>query len=262
MDLENLTSKVRDLTAEVVGFISTESLRFDSSKIELKGKSDLVSYVDRESEKKLVKGLSKLLPSAVFLTEEKTVQQGDGEYQWIIDPLDGTTNFVHGIPAYAISIALSRNNEMILGVVHEVTRKECFWAWKGGGAFLNEVRIHVSSISSMDESLFATGFPIQEFAKKESYMKIISQLIVDTHGLRRIGSAALDLAYVACGRTEGFFECNLNAWDVAAGTLIVQEAGGVVSDFSGGRNFLFGKEIVAGGTVHPDLVGVIQKYWF
>ncbi len=262
MKLEKLANEVSDLSRNVAEFISREAMDFDWSRVELKGKNDLVSYVDKESEARLVQGLSKLLPEAVFLTEEKTVSQSEGEYQWIVDPLDGTTNFVHGLPAYSISIALAKNNEVVLGVVHEVTRDESFVAWKNGGAFLNGAQINVSQIMTLSEGLIATGFPIKDFDKKEEYLQIVSELIQDSHGLRRMGSAAVDLAYVACGRYEGFFECKLNAWDVAAGALIIMEAGGVVTDFSGMGNYLFGKEIVVGGTVHTELLGVIQKYWF
>jgi len=261
MDLEKLTSQVVVLAEEVAVFITQERQKFDLSQVEHKGKNDLVSYVDKESERKLVRGLGQILSEATFLTEEKTVEQTEGELQWIIDPLDGTTNFVHGIPAYSISIALAKHDEMLLGVVYEVTRKECFSAWNGGGAFLNGNLIRVSPIDELSESLFGTGLPIQNFEKKANYLKIIGELMESSHGIRRIGSAALDLAYVACGRCEGFFECNLNSWDVAAGALIVQEAGGVVTDFSGGENYLVGKEIVAASTVHTELLGVIQKYW-
>lgn len=261
MNLKDTVQLMKAVSADVAQFIRTEHKKFDATKAEIKGQNDLVSYVDKESERMLVEQLHKIAPHAGFLTEEKTVEQTSAEYQWIIDPLDGTTNFVHGIPAFSVSIALAREDEVVAGVVHEVTRNECFNAWKGGGAFLGDDPIRVSSVAALNESLFITGLPVQGFDKKRGYLKIISDLMEKSHGVRRLGSAATDLAYVACGRAEGFYECNLNPWDVAAGALLVQEAGGKVTDFSGGNNFLHGKEIVGASAVHPELLVVIQKNW-
>lgn len=261
MNLKNTVQSMKAISSEVAEFIRNEHLRFDSSKVKIKGKNDLVSYVDMESEKMLVERLIKIIPQAGFLTEEKTIEQSEAEYQWIIDPLDGTTNFVHGFPAFSVSIALTYKNDLVAGVVHEVTRDECFNSWKGGGAFLGDIPIQVSSATKLSESLFITGLPVQGFKKKNRYIEIISDLMECSHGVRRMGSAATDLAYVACGRSEGFYECNLNPWDVAAGALILQEAGGIVSDFKGGNNFLNGREIVGACAVHPELLAVIQKNW-
>lgn len=259
--LPELTEKVRSLCLKAANFIEDESQNFSLSKVELKGKSDLVSYVDKQTETLLVEGLKKFIPGSGFITEEDTPNNTDADFIWIIDPLDGTTNFVHGLPTYAVSVALMHNNELILGVVHEVNRNESFYAWKGGGAFMNGKPIAVTSVSKIDESLFATGFPYYQFHKLEEYLAILNELMKNCHGLRRIGSAAVDLAYVACGRCEGFFEYNLNVYDIAAGILIVQEAGGKVSDFNGGNSYLFGREIVAAGSVHNELLEVIQKHW-
>ncbi|MBV6644337.1 MAG: inositol monophosphatase [Cyclobacteriaceae bacterium] len=261
MKLSKITEDIAEIAKEAGTFIKHEGSSFDKSKVELKGKSDLVSYVDKNAEKILVKGLRDILPEASFITEEKTVEQEESEYTWIIDPLDGTTNFVHGMPCYAVSVGLAKQKEVIAGVVYEINRHEVFSAWKAGGAYLNGKPINVSDAESIDDSLFSTGFPSHNFEKLDPYLAILNELMKNSHGLRRVGSAATDLAYVACGRYEGFFEYNLKAWDIAAGIILVQEAGGKVTDFKGGRDYLFGREIVAGGKVQPELLRVIQQHW-
>ena len=261
MNFELLLEQTIDIVKEVSSFIETESKHFDINRIEKKGFNDLVSYVDKEAEKRLVRKLSQVLPDAGFIAEEGTSSVRSDEYNWIIDPLDGTTNFTHGLPVYAISVALVHKNDLILGVVNEINRKECFSAIKGQGAKLNGASISVSEIDTLGESLMATGFPYYNFDDMQKYLSILNDLMQSTHGLRRMGSAAVDLAYVACGRFEGFFEYNLNAWDVAAGALIVQEAGGQVSDFGGNSNYLFGREIIAAGPTHGSLLQTIQNRW-
>ncbi|MEQ8239086.1 MAG: inositol monophosphatase family protein [Cyclobacteriaceae bacterium] len=261
ISLEIITSEVTKVAQEAGRFIAKERASFDPSKVQLKGKSDLVSYVDKEAEKMIVAALKTLIPDAGFITEEDTANSTDKEYTWIIDPLDGTTNFVHNLPPFSVSIALLHHDSLVSGVIHEVTRNETFYATKGHGAFMNDKAIQVTQVSTIDESLFATGFPIHNFSKIDEYLAILNDLMKNSHGLRRQGSAAVDLAYVACGRYEGFFEYNLNPWDVAAGILIVQEANGIVTDFSGGNNALFGREIVAASAVHQELITVIKKYW-
>jgi myo-inositol-1(or 4)-monophosphatase len=264
MDLEKIETGVIEICREVGEFISQEGAAFDRTRIEQKHVfNNLVSYVDKEAEKKLVKTLRKLFPSAGFITEEGTVEQSQQhEYNWIIDPLDGTTNFLHGMPLYAISIGLTRGDETILGVILDVCQKECYHAIENGPAFCNDKLIKVSAINSLSESLLATGFPYYHFDKRELYLDIIKEFLNDTHGIRRLGSAAIDLAYVACGRLEGFFEYNLHPWDVAAGTLIVQRAGGKVTDFSGGKNFIFGNQLCAANSaVHAEMLQVIQTRW-
>ncbi len=264
MNLAAIQKDVIGISAEVANFIQYECENFDRTHIEEKGKfNNLVSYVDKEAEKKLVSVLQKLLPQAGFITEEGTVEQSQShEYNWIIDPLDGTTNFMHGLPVYAISIGLVKNKKPILGVVYEVTRKECFHAIENGPAYCNDKVISVSKVTSLNESLLATGFPYYQFEKMEAYLNIIRTFLDKTHGIRRLGSAAIDLAYVACGRLDGFFEYNLNAWDVAAGAFIVQQAGGVVTDFKGGDNFMFGGELCcATHRIHTEMLQVIQERW-
>jgi myo-inositol-1(or 4)-monophosphatase len=262
IDLRLIEKDVIALSEEVSVFIRHESANFDKSRIEQKeGFNNLVSYVDKESEKKIVAALSKILPGSGFLGEEGTNTKGTNDYQWIIDPLDGTTNFTHGLPPFAISIGLAKGKEIVLGVVNEVTRQECFHATQEGGAFCNNKPIHVSPATTLSESLLATGFPYYQFEKMDAYLEIIRTFLDKSHGIRRLGSAATDLVYVACGRLEGFFEYNLNAWDVAAGAFIVQVAGGKVTDFKGGDDFVFGRELCAASGVHPEMLAVIKKIW-
>lgn len=259
--MQQLLQEVIVLVKETGDFIRQEAQNFDKSKIEYKGKNDLVSYVDKEAEKRLVAGLNQVLPGAGFIAEEGTSTKRSDSYNWVIDPLDGTTNFTHGLPIYSISVALLKRGELTLGVVYDVSRDECFHATKGGGAFLNHMPISVSPVKSIDQGLIATGFPYYDFEQMNQYLAILNDFMQGTHGLRRMGSAAIDLAYTACGRFEGFFEYNLNSYDVAAGALLVKEAGGIVTDFKGGNDFLFGREIVAGNPTQPEMLKVIQKYW-
>jgi myo-inositol-1(or 4)-monophosphatase len=263
INLSTVEKEVVHLCQQIGEFIRIESENFDRFRIEQKeGFNNLVSYVDKESERKLVESLNKILPGAGFIAEEGTTSQSTNDYTWIIDPLDGTTNFTHGLPPFAISIGLAKKEEIVLGVVYEVTRQEAFHAAMGNPAYCNEKEIKVSSIHSLNESLLATGFPYYHFDKREVYLDIIKTFLERTHGVRRLGSAATDLAYVACGRMEGFFEYNLNAWDVAAGSFIVEQAGGKVTDFKGGRNFLFGGELVSACSIHPEMLKIIQEAWY
>ena len=262
MDYELLCAKVVAATRLTGNFIRKESLNFNADSIEFKGLNDLVSYVDKQAEKQLVKNLSKILPEAGFTTEEDTINTKGEIFDWIIDPLDGTTNFIHGIPTYAISIALYEHGQPIIGVVYEINRGEMFSAYKGGGAFLNNKPIHVSKRTSLSESLLATGFPYYQFDKQPQYMQLFSNLMQKCHGLRRIGSAAVDLAYVACGRFDAFFEYNLNSWDVAAGAFLVQEAGGTVMNFKGGQEFLETREILAGnGLIQNEILELMEQHF-
>lgn len=233
------------LARQAGDFIRQQRKSFSFSSVEKKGFNDLVSYVDITAEKMLVEGLQKILPGSGFITEENTLTVEGKEFQWIIDPLDGTTNFVHGVPCYCISIALMQNKNIIIGVIYEINLDECFYAWKDSPAFLNEKEIRVSGIDKLKNSLLATGFPYTNFERMKPYMEVFDYCMRNTHGLRRLGSAAVDMAYVAAGRFEGFYEYGLNAWDVAAGAFIIERAGGKVTDFSGGDNYIFGKEIIA-----------------
>ncbi|MCB0494815.1 MAG: inositol monophosphatase [Cyclobacteriaceae bacterium] len=259
--LEKIGADAKVLVKEVGAFIKEQSGKFNIERIEEKGLNDLVSYVDKEAEQKLVNGLKKVLPEAGFITEEGTASFTNEVYKWIIDPLDGTTNFMHGLPVFSISVALLFEDELVLGIVYEINKDELFYAHKGGGAWLNDQKISVSSIAGLNRSLLATGFPYYNFDRLETYIEMLKHFMKHTHGLRRMGSAAVDLAYVACGRFEGFFEYNLNPWDVAGGAFIVKEAGGTVTDFKGEDNFLFGKSIVAAGDVTPELINAIDSIW-
>jgi myo-inositol-1(or 4)-monophosphatase len=246
VNLPEILEQVITVVKETGEFIREEQRRFDSARIEKKAKNDLVSYVDRESEIKLVNGLKKILPEAGFIAEENT-ETKRAVFNWIIDPLDGTTNFIHSIPAYCISVALAKDDDVLIGVVLEISRDECFYTCKNQPAFLNGTKISVSTAEKLEDCLIATGFPVNHFDEMEGYKKSLDFFVRHTHGVRRIGSAALDLCYVACGRFAGFFEVNLKPWDVAAGALLVKNAGGAVSDFKGSDDWLFGKRIIASG---------------
>jgi myo-inositol-1(or 4)-monophosphatase len=182
--------------------------------------------------------------------------------QWVAGIINGTTNFIHGLPVFAVSSGLMEKDEVVLGVVYEVNRKESFYAYKGGGAFCNGVTLQVSKAPNLAASLISTGFPYYQFDLIDRYMDIMKSLMQKTHGLRRLGSAAVDLCYVAAGRSEGYFEYNLNSYDVAAGIILVQEAGGKVTDFEGGSDYIFGRHVVATNhSIHEDLLAVIAAHW-
>jgi myo-inositol-1(or 4)-monophosphatase len=254
MNLEQLVKPTIEIAKKAGAFIRKERQNFNLERVESKGFNDLVSYVDKETEKIIVAGLKEIVPDAGFITEERTVDQIETPWKWIVDPLDGTTNFVHGVPVYSVSIALAHEGRIMLGVVYEVNLNECFHAVRGGGAFCNETPIHVSRATLLNESLIATGFPYHEGGKINRYLELLKFLLLNSHGLRRLGSAAVDLCYVASGRVEAYMEYNLQSYDVAAGTLIVEEAGGMVTDFGGGGNFVFGGEIIASnGAIHNQL---------
>jgi myo-inositol-1(or 4)-monophosphatase len=199
---------------------------------------------DKEAERRIMAQLSALLPGSGFIAEESP-ELKPGEFTWVIDPLDGTTNFIHGVPIYCISIGLMHGDETILGVIYEPNLDECFYTWKSAPAFLNGEVIRVSGAATIHESLFATGFPYYDYSQLDDYLSIFRHLLQNSHGVRRLGSAAADLAYVACGRYDGFYEYGLSPWDVNAGGLIVRNAGGIVTDFSGTDNYIFGKQIIA-----------------
>lgn len=262
MDLKKICKDVCALAKTTGNFIKNESAKFSTDQIETKGKNDFVSYVDKAAEKQLIEGLTGLIPDAGFIAEEGTSLEKGEVYNWIIDPLDGTTNFIHGLPCYSISIALMRNTTIIMGVVHEINLNECFYAWENSNAYLNEQLIQVSKIKTLSNSLLATGFPYYDYGRMDEYLDLFKYFMKHTHGLRRLGSAATDLAYVACGRFEGFYEYGLQPWDVAAGAFIVQQAGGQITDFKGGTDFVFGKELVAGnGFISDEFLKIVQTYF-
>lgn len=235
------------LIKERIGSISKEE-------ISQKSFSDFVTKVDLESEKTIINNINKHFPNHQIMTEESSKDYKNSDYLWIIDPLDGTTNFIYSFPFVAISIALMYKGELIIGVIHDPLRNETFYAEKGAGAFLNGKKIKVSSIEKSESSLIATGFPFRNKQYIEEYIKIFYQMLHSVNDLRRAGAAAIDLAYVACGRVDGFFEYALSPWDIAAGTVLIEEAGGVVSDFNGTSNHLFTGNIIAGNhAIHKFL---------
>jgi myo-inositol-1(or 4)-monophosphatase len=267
-DFTHLSLGLAEVCRRAGQFIRQEAASFDRGRVEMKGVHDLVSYVDQETERLLVAGLRELLPEAGFITEEGTTggssqaTSAGTEYTCIIDPLDGTTNFVHGLPCYCVSVGLLHHGELAAGVVYEVTRDETFRAVRGGGAFCNEQPIRVSAADKLGSSLIATGFPYTQFDQLQDYLQLLGAFMQRTHGVRRVGSAAADLAWVAAGRFEGFFEFNLNSYDVAAGILLVREAGGRVTQFLEDGDPLFGRQVVASnGRVHEQMQQTIREFW-
>lgn len=257
--LEKTCKEVCEIVKKVGLFIRQEIGKVNSEQIEEKDLNSLVSYVDKSAEIQLVEMLSQLIPESTFLTEEEVIEQKSGKHRWIIDPLDGTTNFLHQVPCFAISIALEVEGLINIGVVYEINQDECFYAWKNGGSFLNGRPIYVSNTAHLSKSLIATGFPYQDYSLEVPYFKAFNYFMKNTRGIRRIGAAAVDLAYVACGRFDAFFEYGLNAWDVAAGALIVKEAKGNVYDFNGKENFIFGREMVATNTnISKEVLDIIK----
>ena len=262
MNLRIITNQVCNLTRAVGLFIKNEMSTFRSGDVEHKGIHNLVTYVDKEAEKRLINELSKLIPEAGFIAEESPDIETKSEFNWIIDPLDGTTNFIHGLPIFCISIALEYKSEIILGVIYEINNDECFYSWKGDKAYLNNKEISVSKSLKLDNSLLATGFPYYDYDRLDEYLQLFKYFMKNTRGVRRLGSAAADLAYVACGRFDGFYEYGLQSWDVAAGSFIVKQAGGINSDFSGGENFIFGKEMISANSgVYEELFQAVKNHF-
>lgn len=262
MNYESICLQLIPIVKTVGTYIKQQRETFSEKNVEFKGGNDLVSFVDKEAEKQLVSYLEKIVPEAGFITEENTTSRKGEKYDWIIDPLDGTTNFIHGIPCYCVSVALAENGKPILGVIYEINLDECFYAWIGGGAYLNNTSIHVTNTSLLSQSLIATGFPYDSKNTINASLNTIKYLQSNSRGVRRIGSAAADMAYVACGRFEVFYQENLHAWDIAAGAIIVTEAGGVVTDFSGGDNYLFGKELIASNKgISREMKKIISSFY-
>lgn len=261
-ELALLCEQVQVLSLRIGKFIREERKKVKASDIETKSFNNLVSYVDKNAEAQFVSELKTIFPEAGFIAEENAALIRNARYNWIIDPLDGTTNFLRGVPCFATSVALTDGAEILLGVVYEINQDECFYAWKNGGAWLNGERIAVSEKTSCRESLIGTGFPYYDMELQKNYLNLFEELQQEALGIRRIGSAATDIAYVACGRFDAFFEYGLHAWDIAAGSLLVKEAGGSVSSFSGESDFLFGKTYCCGNKhVHADLLSKIKNYF-
>src|SRR5712691_612019 len=229
--------------------------------VSVKGPTDFVSTADLRAERTLKTELLRARPGYGLLLEEGGATEGtDPHHRWIVDPLDGTTNFLHGIPHFAISIALERDGEIIAGLVYEPTRDEMFWAEKGIGAYLNDRRLRVSARRSLGEALIGTGLPFRGHGDHQTYLATLSRVAAATSGVRRFGAAALDLAYVAAGRFDGFWEFALSPWDIAAGIILIREAGGYLSDLTGGHEMLASGDVLAANDhLHLPLASLIKE---
>ena len=260
LDLEQITAEVRQLAIETGAFLREERINFHRERVLEKNSHDYVSYVDKESERRIVKRLKELLPAAGFIAEEGSGSLTDEEYCWLVDPLDGTTNYIHNNAPYCVSIALRNKEELLVGVVYEVCRNECFWAWKGSKAYLNGTEIHVSAVDSLNESFIELGFPYDADSYREFVTGLIKQLYGNVCGLRLQGSAAAELCYIAAGRFEARLEGLLGPWDTAAGALILMQAGGKITDYKGGNEFYSGKQVLAtNGKIHDFLLKIIDS---
>ena len=246
--------------ADAAGTLIRESWQ-EPKRIDYKGAIDLVTSIDRECEQRIVDVLQRNFPHHSILAEEETNLIGtETNHRWIIDPLDGTTNFAHGYPHFSVSIALEHGNEILLGLVYDPMRRECFRAVKSQGATLNGSVIRASAVKELDKALLATGFPYDRRTNADFYLTFFKEFMTRSQGIRRGGSAALDLCYVACGRIDGFWEFKLRPWDTAAGALIVEEAGGKLTDCSGEPFSIRGDETLASnGTIHDEMVGVMKQ---
>lgn len=259
-EIKEICSRIADLTENIARFDRNEREVFTADKIEYKGKNNLVSYVDKRSEAMIVEELRKIIPDCDIIAEENYYGDNGCRYRWIIDPLDGTTNFIHGIPPYCISIALQEDGVTIAAIIREVTGDDLYVSW-GEGTFFNGKKVTVSGIEKLEDSLAITGLAYNMTeAQKKDFVTLFDYFNRNSHGARRSGSAAMNLAYVARGAADLFYQANLSAWDVAAGAFLVQQAGGMVTDFTGGDGFLFGRNIIAtNGHLHKQVRNIITQ---
>jgi myo-inositol-1(or 4)-monophosphatase len=257
-ELESLCKSAIDIIKEAGSYIRNERLRFDQKNIEFKSSRDMVSYVDKNAEKMLVEKLSALLPQAGFITEEKTTDKV-GAINWIIDPLDGTTNFISGFPLYSSTLALEKNNEILLGVTYDICADKCYYAWKNGGAYCNGNKISVKKNNQLEKALVIVGTPYSMDNIGTAYFNFIRHLYDHSLGIRVTGTAAIDMAYVAAGYNDAFILFNQKSWDIAAGYIIMKEAGGYASTFSG-KEDIHCPEIVASGNLQEELLALIKKF--
>lgn len=259
IDLEYLTEQVKLLALETGAFLREQRRDFRTEKVEQKHSHDYVSYVDKESERRIIERLHGLLPEAGFVAEEGGGTKTSEKYWWVVDPLDGTTNFIHDNAPYCVSIALRDESEILIGVVYECCRNELFWANKNSSAFMNGQVIKVSDVHTVDQSLVLLGLPYNTVGYMDFLTDMIRKLYGKTCSLRVLGSAASELCYVACGRYESFVEGFICPWDVAAGALILKQAGGMVTDFSGGEEWGTGREVMAtNGCIHSELLEAVK----
>ncbi|MFB6306351.1 MAG: inositol monophosphatase family protein, partial [Flavobacteriales bacterium] len=261
MNYEKICAQVAELSKDVGHFIKNSKEDADVG-LNFKSSNDLVTKIDIEAENRFVNGLKKILPEAGFITEEISEHKQSNEFNWIVDPLDGTTNFVHGIPMYCTSVALMYKNEVKVGVIHEINQEETFKAGENAPAELNDKEINCSHNDIFQNALLVTGFPYSPPDNYDRYIGLFKHMQLTSRGVRRLGSAAMDLAYVACGRFDVFWEYGLNPWDVAAGSLIVERAGGIVTDFYDKRDFVFGRSIIASAEhVREEFMGEFRKFY-
>lgn len=255
IDLEHLTEAVKAVAREAGGFLRSERKSFDRGRVEQKAAHDYVSYVDKASERMIVARLHDLLPEAGFITEEGTGAFGGEEYCWLVDPLDGTSNYIHDNPPYCVSIALRDRKEVLLGVVYECCRDELFWACKDGKAYLNDEEIHVSRVSELDQAFIELGFPYRAEDYREFALQVVRSFYGHVGGLRLMGAAAAELCYIAAGRFEARIEAFIGPWDIAAGHIILRQAGGRMTDFGGSPECLDAREVFASnGYVHDEIL--------
>lgn len=257
-NLEKLCLSAIEIIKEAGNYIKNERLRFDQKNIEFKSSRDMVSYVDKNAEKMLVEKLSKLLPEAGFITEEKTTDK-TGAINWIIDPLDGTTNFIAGFPLYSSTLALEKNNEILLGVTYDICADKCYYAWKGGGAYCDGSKITVKSNNKLEKALVIIGTPYSMSEIGNQYFNLIRHIYDNSLGVRITGSAAIDMAYVAAGYNDAFILFNQKVWDIAAGYILMKEAGGYASTFSG-KEDINCPEIISSGNLQEELLALLKKF--
>ena len=262
MDLEKLTLAVCEIATEGGRFLEEQRKSFDKNRIEQKDSHDYVSYVDKETEKLLVEKLKALIPDSGFITEEETIKFEKQDYCWIIDPLDGTTNFIYDNPPFCVSIALRYKTEVIVGVVYEVTRHECFYAWEGGGSYLNDKKNQVSDVNSLEKASVGLDLPYNYQKYKPVLNLLVDKLYGTASSVRLYGSAAIGLCYVAAGRFDTWLEAYIKLWDFAAGAIIVQEAGGVVTDFGGDPDFWGRHHIIVsnGVSLHEKMKELVSDF--
>ncbi len=268
-NLETITRLVCQVAREAGSYIRKERASFSVEKVERKHAHDYVSYVDKGSEQMIVKALRKLLPEAGFITEEGSAGHTDEQYVWVVDPLDGTTNFIHGFAPYAVSIALCKGRQIVVGVVYEIVSDECFYAWQGGGAYcemrnekgeMRDVKSLKVGTSGINDALLCLQLPYNSDAYKPVITRLINHFYGNVGSIRMIGSAAIALCYVAAGRLDAYAERYIGQWDYMAGALIVMEAGGCVTNYEGDDYFMEGDSVIAtNGVVHQDLMSAIRE---
>ena len=262
MNLEQLTRDVVVIAKNAGSYLNKQRQEFRPKDVIEKGKFDFVSYVDKNTEVMIIKQLSELLPSAGYITEEGQAEYNEEEYCWIIDPLDGTTNFIHDFAPFCVSIALCKSDKILIGVVYEVCRDECFYAWKGGGAYLNDKPLSTSGNTEMEKAFIGIGLPYNYEKYKPVAENIIPQFYGACAGIRLTGSAAANMCYVAAGRYDFWFEAYIKPWDFAAGALIVSEANGIVSGFYNNPDFMASHHIIASSNqiLHKKILDILSPY--